>query len=410
MRPILERSDLLPEPTPASDSLRVLQLCAVDFTAAKFLAPLARRLARDGHEVSLACRPGAHWQGLQEAGLALEPVRMSRSWNPLALAWAVAALVVLLRRRRIEVLHVHTPAAALAGRVAAFLARTPVVVHTVHGFYFHEGARRSVARLHRLLEKALAALQDHLICVSSEDAQAAEDLRLAPVERIHAIRNGVDLGRFDPARAGRGRAALRAELGIPVDAPVIVFVGRVVREKGVLDLLDAFRGLRSSHPAARLLVVGEGLSTDRDPADGELRAAAQSPDLAGAVHLAGMRPDIPELLAASDIFCLPSLREGLPVSVLEAMAMGLPVVATRIRGSREAVQDGTTGLLCAPGSPRELAGALGYLLSHPEVARKMGGAGHRRAHEAFDLAACLDAQSALYQRIARERRRAGGPR
>ncbi len=374
-------------------------LCAVDFTVRQFLAPLALKLSERGLDVRVACTPGPHWEELQKRGLHMVPLRISRSWNLLSHLLSWLRLLFLLRRHRIEVLHVHTPVAALIGRTAAWIARVPVVIYTAHGFTFHDEMPRWKYGAHMLLERFGALFHDALCCVSEEDARTAEQVSIERPAHIYHTPNGVDPGRFyRPVSINSGNA-VRSELGIPKDSPVVTITGRLTREKGFIEFLEAAELVAHENEAVRFLIVGERLRSDHDNIGKLLRQKAESGILADRVIFAGFRRDVPAVLAASTIFCLPSWREGMPVSILEAMMMELPVVATRVRGCREAVVDGSSGFLVEPRKARHIAGACLYLLEHPDTARKMGQAGRRRAEQLYRLDAALDRQWQVYSHL-----------
>jgi glycosyltransferase involved in cell wall biosynthesis len=179
-------------------------------------------------------------------------------------------------------------------------------------------------------------------------------------------------------------------------------MGRMVREKGYGEFFAAARGLAQRFPAVHFLVIGDTVVSEHDDAKAEIVRAASVPELNDRVHFTGLRRDIPELLAATDVFVLPSHREGMPVSILEAMMMSLPVVATRIRGCREEVVDGETGFLVRAGNAEELEGAIAHLLAHPERARTMGEAGRERALDLFEEGRVMENQLAIYRRVLSE--------
>lgn len=381
----------------AGQPLRIVQLCAVDFTVRQFIAPLALALAADGHVVRCACTRGPHWVELHEMGVSMVEMPIARSANPLRALRSLWRLHRWLRRERPDVLHVHTPVASMIGRLAGWLAGVPLVIYTAHGFYFHDRMKPSRRRLHIAAERFFARFQYALFCVSAEDARAAVSLRISPRRCTFFVSNGVDPGRFDPAAVDG--APIRREFSIPPRARVVMMMGRLVREKGYMEFFEAARILVNRHDDVHFLVVGDTVVSEHDSAREEILQAAGAPELASRVHFAGMRRDIPELLAVSDLFCLPSWREGMPVSILEAMMMALPVVATRIRGSREEVVDGETGFLVEPGDASALAGAIDWLLCHQEQARRMGRAGRERALARFDERRVLDRQVRLYRHL-----------
>lgn len=378
---------------------RVLILCAVDFTARRFLAPLARYLADRGLDVRVACAPGPDWEALQAEGLRMVRLPIARSWNVVSHLLTIWRLRACLKKHQVDILHVHTPVAGLLGRLVGRWVGVPLILYTAHGFYFHDRMGAWARRFHVLLERLGARFHDHLFLVSEEDAKAAEKYGIERPARTTVVRNGVSSQQLVPEVLVHAGLDRRAELGIPPEVPVVTMVGRLTREKGQVEFLRAARRILQRIPEAHFLVVGGTLASERDRIRRRIERMAADPRLAGHVHLLGFREDVPELLAASTLFVLPSWREGLPVSVLEAMMLGLPVVATNIRGCREAVVDGSTGLLVEPGSSEDLAGAVVYLLEHREIARRLGSGGRRRALELYDIASHLESQWNVYRRL-----------
>ena len=384
-------------PQTVSESVKVLQLAAVDSTVRLLLRPLLQRLRKAGYEVHVSCSPGPRLPALEEEGYSVHRVPIARRVAPLSNAASLWRLFRLMRRERFDIVHVHTPVAAVLGRIAARLARIPCVVYTAHGFYFHERMPGWKRRAIVLVERALGQwCTDLLLAQSAEDADTALRERIAAQERVVWIGNGVDPQRFVRTPSD----ALRADLGLPDEARVIGFVGRLVREKGVVELFEAMARVVARCPEARLLVVGDTLKSDRDTkAVARLDRLIASERLADVVRFTGFRDDTPDLLAIMDVFVLPSHREGMPRTILEAMAAGKPVVATNIRGSREEVIDGVTGLLVPVGDSEALAEAILRVLSDEALARRFGEAGRRRVREEFDEAAVLQRQIDAYRKL-----------
>lgn len=362
--------------------MRILQLCAVDFTLYHFLLPLMRGLRAAGHEVVGACAHGKLVPKIEAEGFRVIDVPIRRSANPLALWRSYRAILATLRAEKFDMVHVHTPVAALAGRFAAWQACVPKIVYTAHGFYFHEHMPWPKRAVHIGLEWLAGRTTDLLLTQAEEDAATARRLGLARGP-VHAIGNGSDPARFRPALpAETTRADIRAALGTPLDRPVILMVGRLVAEKGYPELVEAMREVD-----AELWIVGERLASDHAGGiDAAIAAAESDPVLKSRIRLLGYRSDVPDLLRAADIFTLPSHREGMPRSIIEAMLTGLPVVATDIRGSREEVVDGQTGLLVPVRDPKALAAALQRLAGDPVLRVKLGTAGRARARDLYDEA------------------------
>ena len=355
------------------DVMKICQLCAVDFTLYHFLLPLMRAQQAADHEVVGVCSTGPWMHKVREEGFRIMPVAIARNLNPLSHWISYCRLVRLFRQERFDIVHVHTPIAALLGRLAAKSAGVPTIVYTAHGFYFHERMAPWKRFLFIALEKWGGLYTDVLFTQAEEDAESARRLRLCRTKVIEVIGNGVDPVRFFPAfDGGKSRRQLRAELNTSEDAVVVMITGRMVAEKGYPELFAAMAG-----QDAILWAAGERLDSDHAAAVDAVRVPSN-------VRLLGHRPDVPELLRAADIFTLPSHREGMPRSIIEAMMTGLPVIATDIRGSREEVVSGKTGLL-VPGADKEaLAAAIRELSGDAPMRARMGAAGRARALDLYD--------------------------
>jgi glycosyltransferase involved in cell wall biosynthesis len=292
-------------------------------------------------------------------------------------------LVRLLRRHRPDILHASSSKAGVLGRLAGFLARVPIRVFTVHGWAFaaYSGV---TGRLYRWADRLVRPLTTVTVCVSERERKLGLAARTCDPDRTVVIRNAVGV-----AGARRVQAARR-------EPPVIVAVGRLKAPKDFLTLVRALG--RLTPDSFEAVIIGEG--PDRARLEDEIGYLG----LEGRVRLAGERRNVPELLAESDIFALASSSEGMPVSVLEAMAAGLPVVASRVGGVPEQVVDGETGLLVDPGDPQDFAEALAMLVGDGELRRRLGAAGRARAEKEFDLEPFRRAHLELYSRELARRR------
>ncbi len=362
--------------------LKVCQLCAVDFTLKHFLLPLIDGMRREGWQVVSVCSQGGHIEELRRRGYPVIVTPISRSLNLFAHLISVWRLYRIFRNERFDILHAHTPIAALIGRIAGRLAGIPLIIYTAHGFYFHDEMPAWKQRAFVALERVGGWFNDLLFTQSAEDAEAAVREKIAVARDVMAIGNGVDPARFRP-RSLDEIEEVRASLDIPKSALVVGMVGRMVREKGCPEFLAAARELAGQFPDACFLLVGGRLASDHnDPVEDDLAEARAV--LGNRLITTGFRSDIPDLMAAMDVFCLPSHREGMPRTIIEAMMMGKPVVATDIRGAREEVVHGRTGLLVPTRAPRQLAEAIGSLLANPEMREGMGRQGRLRALDLYD--------------------------
>lgn len=364
-------------------SPKVCQLCAVDFTLKHLLLPLVDGMIDEGWHVTSVCSDGKYVSEMRQQGYRIFPAVVSRDiFNVVFHLRTVWKLYRLFRRERFDVLHVHTPIAALLGRIAGKLARIPLIIYTAHGFYFHDEMPRFKYRFYVLLEKLSGSLTDLVFTQSGEDANVAVAEGIAKQKNVVVIGNGISVDLFTPACASR-KSRIREALAIPEDAYVVGVVSRLVREKGLAEFLEAAVELGKSFPKAYFLLVGERLISDHDASiERELQDAQQK--LGSRLVAAGYRADVADFLGAMDAFCLPSYREGMPRSIIEAMMMGLPVVATNIRGSREEVVDGVTGLLVPTHSSAALVQALEKLIANVDFSRRMGKSGRQRAQELYD--------------------------
>ncbi len=351
--------------------VRVIEVTNVDFSLKHFLVPLMRGLRARGHEVIGVCADGALLDGVRAEGFRVEALPLARSLSPLAQLRAFMALYRLFRRERPDLVHAHMPISGFLARLAARAAGVPRVAYTCHGFLFNQPGpwlRRGASLAMELLA---GRLTDVFMTVSHEEARDARRLHIARAPA--AIGNGRDPAVFHPDP--EARAALRKNLGVPEDQVVITAVSRLVRHKGYPELLAAMRDV-----TAELWVVGERLQSDHGEDMEPYFAAA---GLGDRVRRLGYRADVPAILAASDIFVLPSHFEGLPMSVIEAMLSGLPVVATDIRGPREQVVEGETGFLVPPAETGQLAAALQKLAQDPSLRQRFGAASLSRALKMF---------------------------
>ena len=380
----------------ALEGKRILQVATLDSTISAFLTPLIDALVAEGADVEMAARCGTASRNLRARGYVLHCIPFARRGLSLSHLASLWRLWRLMRRGRYDVVHVHTPVAGVLGRVAARLARVPVVIYTAHGFYFHDRMPPIPRRAFVLLEKVLGrTCTEFLFTVSPEDHRTALVSGIADSENAHCLNSvGIDLQRFDAAEAA---PVTREALQLPPGEPVIVFVGRVVEEKGILDLIQAVKFLKDESVSTKLLVVGDTLPSDRAAGiQGKVRRLVTDSDLQEDVRFLGFRADVPSILHLADLLVLPSYREGMPVTILEAMAASRPVVATDVRGCREEVVDGETGWIVPPADPSALADAIGTLLADPEQARAMGRAGRRRAEKEYDQGRVISEQLSFY--------------
>jgi glycosyltransferase involved in cell wall biosynthesis len=321
--------------------------------------------------------------------------QLVREINPLQDLRALWRLYQLLRRERFALVHTHSSKAGVIGRLAAHLAGVPIIVHTVHGWSFHEHMSPLKRRAYVLLERLAASFTDAMIVVAARDIDKGLQAGIARREDYTLIRSAIPLDEFDPARVDREEA--RRALGLPLDAPVLGNVGRFSPQKNPLDWVRVAEKVARALPECHFLLVGDG------PLRGEVLEALDAAGLAERTLLPGLRRDVPRMLAAMDVFLLTSLWEGLPRVIPQAMAMEVPVVANRADGTVEAVDHGRTGYLVQPGDLDELARYCIELLRDPGLREAMGERGRAFATREFSVRAMVDEIATLYEERLAER-------
>jgi glycosyltransferase involved in cell wall biosynthesis len=324
---------------------------------------------------------------------------LHREISPLHDLRAAHRLAALIRRVRPHILHTHTAKAGAVGRTAAVLAgkaRPPIVVHTFHGHVLRGYFGPTRTGFFRLLERSLAASTTALVAVSPEVRDDLVALGVAPVEKFTVIRLGVELEeRVDLSPEARSRA--RRMMGIPPDRFTVGWIGRMTGVKRTDDILLAFKQLREQGMDACLCLVGDG--PDRD----DTEELAHELGIVKDCLFLGYQDDVAPFYAAFDALVLPSANEGTPVSAIEALAGGRPVVATRVGGVPDVVRDGVDGFLVELGDVEALAEHLGRLAADPELARQMGEAGRERVLERYSVERLIDDVDKLYRSLLEER-------
>lgn len=316
-------------------------------------------------------------RSLEERGYGTVVFRSMRHYNPVSAVVAVFAVAWYLHCEDIDVIHTHSTEAGVIGRFAGWLARTPVVVHEIHGDPITADRNPLLNQALLVLERLSAPLADRLIVKAERIRETFLDRGIGRREQYELIYHGVDIARFRDI----------PDVAPADDGPVrLLFVGRLEDGKGLFDLLDAVERLEE----VRLDIAGDG------PLYNDLQTAVSDRDLN--VTLLGYRDDIPQLMSRADVFVLPSYREGTPRVITEAMAAGLPVVATDIAGIPDQVTDGKTGVLVTPGDVDELTRVLRELISDPHRRGRYGALAQEHVNE-FAVETAAERYRDLYRQL-----------
>lgn len=391
-----------------SSNTRIVHVTTVDLSLRNLLLNQLLALKDAGYEVSAVSAPGPYVDTIRNAGIRYIPLRMTRkAFDPLTDLSSLISLYRLFRRERFTIVHTHTPKAGIYGRVAARLARTPIVVHTSHGTIFDESSPRWWRYLFSTLERVAALCANRIFSVNREDLETAVRLRIAPRRKLTTLGPGgigIDMSLFEPSHIDPARLSeIRRSLGIADGAPVVGFVGRLAKSKGFLDFLEAAKRVSGTHPDVRFLVVGGPDVTK--PADSVREDAAHAYGVWDSCVFVGMKPqeELPALYALMTLLVLPSEREGIPRAIMEAAAMEVPAVATDVKGNRETVIPGRTGLLIPYADASALASAIQCLIDDPARTRQMGRQARANALERFDERLVFRTVEAEYERLLAER-------
>jgi glycosyltransferase involved in cell wall biosynthesis len=321
---------------------------------------------------------------------------LGRRLSPLDDVRSLLFLYRFFRRFRPHVVHTHTAKAGAVGRVAARLARVPVVVHTYHGHVFHGYFSAPATRVFLAIERALARVTDRLLTVSESVQADLVRYGIGARDRVAVMPLGLDLGRFLEVERSRGQ--LRGELGLDAQAPLVGIVARLVPIKRHEEFIRAAGLVAARARGCRFLIIGDGERR------AELEALVRGAGLAGRVAFLGWRHDLDRIYADLDVVVLTSANEGSPVSLIEAMAAACPVVATSVGGVRDLVEDGVSGLLVPSGDAAATAEAIEAVLRDADRRRAMGEAGRKRVYPAFSVERLVGDVDALYGELLRGRR------
>ena len=382
--------------------MKIAHITTVDVSLEGLLLNQLRSLQAAGYDVAGISSPGRRVAAIEAAGIRHLAVPMSRNLTPWADLVSLWRLFRVLRRERFSVIHTHTPKAGLLGQLAARLAGVPVIVNTVHGFYFHDHMRPAARRFYIAMETVAAWCSHLILSQNAEDIQTALMEGICKPDTIQFLGNGIDLTQFDPdAISAEDEQRCRQRLGIAADAPVVGFVGRLAaRRKGFLDFLAAARDIAARLPQVRFLIAG---GSDRGKPDAVDPSAAADYGIADRCVFVGNIPngELPPLYKIMSVLVLPSIFEGVPRVVMEASAMGTPAVVTDVKGNREAVDHDRNGLLVPFGDVPALTSAIVRILTEPDTAQRMSAGARRIAAERFDELVVFERVRSAYARLLR---------
>jgi len=364
--------------------IRVVHVINIDIGVRIHLRNQLVYLKERGYDVSVVCAPGPliPVDEITPEGIPVYTIPMTRDIRPLKDLIVIAQLTGLFRRKRFDIVHTHSTKPGVLGRIAARLAGTPCIVHTVHGLLLHEGITLRGRWLWKAGERIGAAFGDYMLSQSRRDMEVLVNEGICGKRAVGHLGNGIDLSEFDPDKITPAEVrAIRERLGVAETDKVIGISGRLGLQKGYFEFAKMARTIHKEYPNTKFWMMGR---MEIDKPDGLAVEDIITGDMNDYVRYLGQRSDMPCLLGAMDIFVFPSHREGMPRSLMEAAAMGKPIVASDIDGCREVIEHNLDGLLTPVGDANGLTKAVKSLLENPTLADGLATAARAHAHLHFD--------------------------
>lgn len=350
-------------------------------------------LDRTRYDVHLLCNRSGEWVSRAESinDIKIHYIKeLVREINPFCDVIALLKIIHVIRKNRYHIVHTHSSKPGFVGRLAAKLAGVSVIIHTVHGFPFHDYMFPPVRWCFIQLERLLSKWSNKLITVSTLNMRKAIYLNIAPRTKFINIYSGIRFSKFNQVK---NKVKTRRTLDIPLDAYVIGFVGRLSKQKSPQYLIHAIPDVLKEKPNVHVLLIGYGELREK------LIRITQKLDLTKYIHFLGYRDDIPDLLSSMDVFVLSSLWEGLGRSLTEAMISGVPVVATAVEGVPELVMNNKTGILIPPKDSRAMAEGINYIITHKDQAERMASNAKKHVLKLFSAKTMIKQIDLLYREL-----------
>lgn len=378
--------------------MRIVQLTAIDASQQRLLRTLNVKTIEEGIEVHSIAKEYEDASLMRNDGIIFHDINFDRKIRPISNVKTIISLIKAFKIIKPTIVHVHTPVAAVLGRIAAKVAKVPVIIYTAHGFYFHDRMSKKQYNLFFNIEKYIGRyFTDYIFTQSYEDYELAKKHKFLSRQNRNnylCISNGIDLeNKFNFDNINNEEIIkLKDKLNICDDEIVVSFIGRLVEEKGIFDLLDALKYTKSK---VKLIIIGSSHVSERDK---ETVLKLKKFENQSNIIFTGHVTNAENYLYLSDIFCLPSYREGMPRSIIEAMSMKNAILATNIRGSREEVIHGETGFLFETKSPKEIAKHIDELNENPTLLDEMKEKSYKRCYEIYNEKDVVEKQIKVFKK------------
>lgn len=385
-----------------NQKIKICYITSIEITLRFILFNVLNFLKNQGYDISVVCSPGKWIKNIEKEGIKLKTIRFKRKiFSPISDLVAFVRLFFYFRKEKFHIVHTHTLKPEFYGQIAAKLAGVPIIVNTIHGLCFTENTSFFKRKFFILIEKIAAKCSDTIFAVSRLIIRTAIKEKICKPNLIKYWGGGVDVSRFNPQRFSQGFILQKKkQLGINPRSKVIGIVARLVREKGYLELFKALKNILNKFPDTVLLAVGPEEPEKRDAINFKI---IRKYNIEKNVILLGERTDVDEIYSLMDIFVLPTYREGIGASILEASAMEKPVIVSNTGGCPEAVDDGKTGILVPVRNSEKLAEAIIYLFENSEKAKEMGKNGRMKIIKEFDERLIFKRIEKEYERLVEEK-------
>jgi len=363
--------------------IKICHIANTDIAVKFLLINQLKFLKSKGFNVHVVCANGSLIKEIEQEGIKVKVINFNRGFNLFSHIGCLFKLCSYFKKEKFDIVHTHTPVPGLLGQLAAKKTGVPIIINTIHGFYFSTNSGFIKKNILILIEKISAKYSDLIFSVSKGIKDTLIKEKICEGGLVKYLGRDINMNRFDPEKFPKTQGK---NIGI---------VGRLVKEKGYIELFEAFKIVNKKYPEAKLFIVGPE-EKKRDKIDKDLYESDN-------IIFLGQRRDVEAFYSKIDIFVLPSYREGIGASLLEASAMTKPVIATDIQGCREAVDNGKTGILVPLKDINKLAEAIIYMLENPEKAREMGRAGREKIKREFSQEIVFNRLETEYNRLIKEK-------
>ena len=363
--------------------MKICQITNISFNYKKFLQPLCISLVEDGNDVSVAFNNVENdFIYDKKKHIKFYSLKIFRTYSPIKHIKSTIEIIKFFKKYKFDQVQIHTPSVSISARIAAFICRVPIIGYTAHGFYFHENMSFFKKLFHISMEFLLAKISTYIMTQSKEDFNSALKYKFKSKKDIFFIGNGVDHEKFYPPKMYE-KINAKKKLNLRKNSFVISIVARLVQEKGILELYEAVSELiEDFNEDIQLLVCGPLLKSDYKRRV-ERETLVFKNKFQKNFIFTGYQENTLDIYHASDLFCLPSWREGMPKSIIEAMMCQIPVIATNIRGCREVVDNNKTGILIEPKDSVELKDAIKKIITNKKLRREYAKNGFKKSMEEY---------------------------